>query len=312
MTKFAKPALSFPDLLNLLESRGLKIEDRSWALPRLKQIGYYRLCAYGKPLLEACASGAEPRYKKFTSFGLLLRLYAFDRKLRALTFEAIEIIEVAARACISDTMSSNHGAHWFLNENYFSPKTGANDLWLRLDEEFFHPGSSTPKDAHSEFINEYFRTYSEPKYPPSWMLSEILTLGRWSKIYESLAGRYQKEIAGAMGHDYENIVSWLRGLTIIRNICAHHGHLWNRTLPSVRVTPEIAAAGVIYYKYGVHAAVILNLLRTIRPSYKWAEKLRDLFESYPEVDPKAVGFVRRWDHREFWGLHLKDSGCYQI
>lgn len=49
----------------------------------------------------------------------LTRLYDFDRRLRLLIIDAIERIEVATRAIISNHMAPLYGAHWYLQRQLF-------------------------------------------------------------------------------------------------------------------------------------------------------------------------------------------------
>src|ERR1041384_4203577 len=96
--QFTKPALSLDEQLDLLAKRGLKIEDRAWAKGHLRRIGYYRLSAYGLPLqYNDPARLPLHLFKPGSSFGLIIRLYEFDRHLRLMTFDAVERIEIAVR-----------------------------------------------------------------------------------------------------------------------------------------------------------------------------------------------------------------------
>jgi abortive infection bacteriophage resistance protein len=48
-------------------------------------------------------------------------LSVFDRKLRLAVIDAVERIEIAARALLSQTMSEQHGPHWFTHAQHFAP-----------------------------------------------------------------------------------------------------------------------------------------------------------------------------------------------
>lgn len=48
-------------------------------------------------------------------------LYVFDRELRLAVVDAVERIEIAFRAQLSQTMSKQHGPHWFTHAQHFVP-----------------------------------------------------------------------------------------------------------------------------------------------------------------------------------------------
>ena len=78
-TPFQKPYTSAHDLVSLLQYRGLTIVDCAKAERYLEFIGYYRLSAYMYPLLQV--PKVQHHYKPDTSFGQVMMLYRFDKKL---------------------------------------------------------------------------------------------------------------------------------------------------------------------------------------------------------------------------------------
>lgn len=109
MTKFDKKALTAEEQLELLIDRGLIVEDKSSAINILKRISYYRLSAYMRNF--QCNFCHE--FVKGTTFKDVLDLYEFDKKLRIICFEAVQKIEIAYRAAISNILSKEYGSHWF-------------------------------------------------------------------------------------------------------------------------------------------------------------------------------------------------------
>lgn len=312
--QFTKPALSLDEQLTLLEKRGLKIEDRSWAKGHLRRIGYYRLSAYALPLqYPDPLRQAQHLFKPGSSFGLIIRLYEFDRHLRLLTFDAVERLEIAVRGCLSNTLCLGHkDPHWFLKAEHFRSPTYHASLLNRLAEEFGRT-PLPPKPKGDVFIRHYYASYQSPPYPPSWMLAEALSLGTWSKIYQNLTTANQKQIAQYSGQKYDTLENWLRVLSDIRNICAHHGRLWNRAF----VSPPLMPTGMLQYRlqptrYAAQVAVIVALLRHFYPDTRWLNRIASLMGETPEADPVAMGFHPSWRHDPFWGLPSPniDPACY--
>ena len=101
-TLFTAPFRNVHDLVQLLMTRGLIIDDQHNAERYLSTIGYYRLSEYMIPLMSFPKS--QKRFKPGTSFRQAMMLYRFDKKLRMLIFNEIEKVEVAIRSTIVNTI----------------------------------------------------------------------------------------------------------------------------------------------------------------------------------------------------------------
>ena len=97
---FEKPPLSNKEIIRLLSERGMIIDDPKRAEHYLDFISYYRLSVHMLPFQDEHHS-----FKKPVSFEKILRLYSFDRRLRLLSMDALERIEVAFRTVIVNCLS---------------------------------------------------------------------------------------------------------------------------------------------------------------------------------------------------------------
>ena len=102
---FIKPYSTPQKLVQLLKTRGMEITDEEKAQHYLSHIGYYRLSAYMYPLLSIPKE--QHLFKRGVSFGKVMMLYRFDKKLRLLLFNEIEKIEVAVRCAIVNFGTKN-------------------------------------------------------------------------------------------------------------------------------------------------------------------------------------------------------------
>ncbi len=94
MSHYSKLAQTPEQLVDKLIGRGLAVPDRARALAYIQHVGAYRLKGYWFHLLS-------PTTKIFPAgltFDAIAERYEFDRRLRSLSFDAIERIEVAVRA----------------------------------------------------------------------------------------------------------------------------------------------------------------------------------------------------------------------
>jgi abortive infection bacteriophage resistance protein len=100
---YRKPHLTFEQQVWHLRQKGMVIEDEAIALSTLEQIGYYRLSAYWHPFKErdVVSKSANEALRAGTRFQFAHDLYEFDRQLRQLVLEGVEIIEVSLRVDIA-------------------------------------------------------------------------------------------------------------------------------------------------------------------------------------------------------------------
>lgn len=165
---FNKPSLSNAHIIELLKERGLVFEDEENEIYDLQHIGYFRLTGY----LKFFQDKETNTFAEGTTFKQVFDLYIFDRKLRLLTLDAIEKIEISLKANISDYMSEQFGCFWYLDKKNFYLKY---EWQEKIYEKLLLKIQEKQEQSSAIFVKEYFRKYDE-KYLPSWMLFEELTL----------------------------------------------------------------------------------------------------------------------------------------
>lgn len=293
--KFDKPALPPEQLVKQWQDRGLVVPDVAEAVHYVRFIGYYRLSGYALPLTLYHHNGTH-QFKPGTTFNAILDLYRFDRELRLLVMDAIERVEVAFRACVSDTMSLKPGAgpHWYLDKRLFAREDACKEFATKVAQETgFDPDGKNHKTHGKEvFIHHYFQKYSDPKLPPSWMVAEILTITSWSKTFGFIKERAdRKRISEHFGLNPEVLESWMHAICYVRNLCAHHSRLWNRVFT---ITPMVAKGHEAHLqvnnRFYAQAYVINTLLAKVAPQTSWWTRLHDLLAAHPCIEPTAMGF----------------------
>ncbi|MVN21564.1 Abi family protein [Mucilaginibacter arboris] len=303
---YTKPALSFQDQLQQLKERGLVIEDDQKAIFLLENISYYRLSGYWYPLLQEPKSSHV--FKPDASFNQSFQLYCFDKELRKLVSSELEKIEVAIRAKMIYILAHQYGAFWIDDSNLFSNPKKFNSTIDKLREEY--------RRSREDFILAFKVNYNNP-LPPSWMILEISSFGSLSSLYENLKpGRSKRAIAKHFGLDNSTFSSWLHSIVYIRNICAHHSRLWNKTLsisPALPAKPYLqwltvttttdtrnGKVSTINNKTYYILSMIIYLLQTVNPANNFKKKLFILLSKYCTVDPAAMGFPVDWKDQSIW------------
>jgi abortive infection bacteriophage resistance protein len=302
--KFAKPALSVDEQMEKLIKRGLVVGDKDEAKHYLHQIGYYRLCGYTLPFQKGGDGGDRHEFSAPTEFHEILERYVFDRKLRLLLLDAIERIEVSIRASLSNSIAQRHTPHWYQNAALFDGAYDHDAMIKELKRQIGHNAKTPEKKAQRDIhIQHYYDTYYEPDMPPSWMVFEAISFGTISRIFEGLYKSETEAICLPLKVNHDTLSSWLHSISYVRNMCAHHKRVWNKTLT---IKPAIARKHKTKFQgnskiYGV-MVVVQILLEEVAPDNTWAERLRELLKEHPDVPLTNMGFPDDWHEKPFWGL----------
>ena len=155
--KFTKPTINVDAQITLLKQRGLVVADDDVARHYLRFVGYYRLAGYALPLQVNYNADGSHRFLAGTTFDDVLGLYVFDRKLRLAVMDAVERIEVAVRALLSQTMSELHGPHWFMTAAHFVPSFRHAQFISRVKDDIGH--DSARAAMRQTFIKHYYDKY---------------------------------------------------------------------------------------------------------------------------------------------------------
>lgn len=296
--KFDKPPLELEQQLDRLIQRGMQCDDRAAALHYLAHLNYYRLGAYWLPFET---DHDEHRFAASTCFADVLNLYVFDRELRLLVLDAIERVEVSVRTGWAYHLAHRYGSHAHLDAGIFKAPARNWDYTQqakRLIEE--------ARQSHEVFVRHHYAKYDEA-LPPIWASVEIMTLGQLSKWCGNLRhGADRNAIAHRYDMDETNLCSFLHHLSVIRNLCAHHGRLWNREftftfrLPSHRPKALVASLNAHDGRRIYNTLTTLAwLLDCISPHHHWKQRLKELLVQHG-IDPRPMGFSVGWEQTPLW------------
>jgi len=297
--KYNKPALTLAQQIQKLKERGLQIEDTSRAEKYLSFISYYRLRAYTYPYQNNELE--DHPFHKGTTFDMILNTYLFDRELRLVVFDAIERIEIAFRAQIINHFSVSYGTHWFEKPSLFRDSRRLEKDLEQLDKEI--------NRSNEVFIGHYNTKYTYPSRPPVWMCFETSTLSLVSKLYENLQmSKEKKQVARNFFMHPFVLESWMHTLSVVRNICAHHGRLWNRKIPAapkMLKNPKhtwLKNRNIETNKIYMVLSSIIYLLDSIIPDHHFKNKFINLLTKYPVISESEMGFPESWKQEALWRI----------
>lgn len=306
---YKKKYYNTSEQLKHLKSKGLLFNDTQHAQDTLSYISYYRLSGY---LHHFRCKDKNNRFFENIYFEDVVELYKFDAKLRLLIMGALESIEVSLRTAIIQSMAIDNpficnaqDIFTFKDDSYAKFQTGRLKNWQQSQETF-----------KKHFDNTY-------KLPPLWVEIETWTMGTIRNFIDALEEKYKIKIVKNRYFKTPNhLVGWTKNLTTLRNICAHHGRLWNKNLNHIQAsnkglgdlhilfnnTLNIQKNDInknpnnrVYY----YCMIMWYILKNVVPESNWNTRLSKHINTLPRmshVGLKNMGFPENWETEPFWKL----------
>lgn len=277
-----KEPKTFEQQIDILEARGIRIEDRESAKRILSMINYYRLTAY------ALQFKSENRYIGDIKFDTLYKLYNFDKKMKNLIIGALESIEISIRTYVAYTLAHKYGADSYTKSEIFENEKYHSGLMREISKEIKRNYREPFVIHHKEKYNGKF---------PIWAVIELISFGALSRMYSNLKREDQRIVSRELlGLDYKLLVAGLLHLSYVRNICAHYGRLYNKKfVVFTRLHKK-------YSKYNVEGNSLLATILTIKelmPNKDEWDVFKIQLEALIEenehiIDLKLIGFLENW------------------
>jgi abortive infection bacteriophage resistance protein len=300
--KFAKPFRSIDEQVALLVSRGM-LGDAETIRRRLDTVNYYRLSAYWHSDRALDTDTLKPG----THIDTVWDRYLFDRRLRILTMDALERLEVTVRSRLAYELAREGGPFGYVTDGLLyrdDARERAACLgslfgdFARSGEAFFRHFWVKYGDAHSA--------------PPVWVAVEVLSFGKIVTLFRASPKAIRGAVAETLGVSPDVLDSWLICLNAIRNICAHHGRLWNRTLGARPLIPRRKERNLAWHvpvevpngKVFAALTILAHVLNHVAPRSGWGRRLSALFDEHPERYRSEMGFPDNWRACPIWAARL--------
>ena len=282
MNQLKRPQ-TFVDQVEILLKKGIKIKDKEDCENFLKTVTYYRFLAYLLPFRDKetrkCQNGL--------TFERLKSIYIFDSDLRHLISSAIEDIEVSLRTMVSHKFSIKYGAEGYLDTANFNAK--------HKHDKFMENYNSCVKENSRTLVVQHHNSKYGGHFP-LWVVVDFFHLGMLSHFYADMKTEDQKSVAAEYCTSHQNLGSWFKCLTDLRNRCAHYSRLyfWNFTsIPRKdRRTQHIPDSSLFSQ---------IMMLRMLHPNQaKWnksfLEPLKELIkERAADIELVHIGFPENWE-----------------
>jgi abortive infection bacteriophage resistance protein len=294
-----KDSRSIAEQITLLKSRGMLMRDETKAAFYLNHINYYRLKGYW---WDMQSDRVNHIFTPNSYFEDVIDRYNFDRQLRLVLFDAIEIIEVALRTKIIYHLSQSFGGLWYLDDSIVEDKALHAKHVSDLKDEFNRSGEMFAKDYRNRYPHNN---------PDAWIIFEVATFGTLSKIYKNLKHQLPQKaiIANEMGLNLHNeLSSWLEAISYLRNIIAHHSRIWSRNMvkrPTSIINPRFqwlqnSITAVQEKKPYYVITAMVYLCNAVDPNNEIKTKVLNLLHQNPNMPIYKIGFFNNWQNEPIW------------
>lgn len=223
MEEYNKAPFTYEQQLELLQTRGLKVDSPENAVKFLQHVNYYRFSAYCIPF-----QNSPNTFSPDITFKKVVDLYRLDDELRNALLVVLSPIEIFFRTRLVYELSHSYGAFAHYEAKMFHSKFDHSDWIMSLEDEATR--------GKEKFLEHYKTKYLGFPRLPLWMACEIMSMGSLSRLYRGLIPSMQRQICSILEIHHFVFVTWLHVVTYLRNICAHHARLWNREL---QIRPQI-------------------------------------------------------------------------
>ena len=306
---YTKTHLSFQDQLQMFESRGMKVYNKSRAIIKLENISYYKIKEFSLPYLDCNGS-----YKKDTSFEGDIKNFYQDKNVRIYFLEAIEKVELSFKTKFSYLLGQKYGAFGYINFNNWCDRNISKNEIISRERKFLCKLNKTINKIKASINNgshdnpilkKYFLDYPNENRLPIWMVIEILTFGELMYLYETMSLKNRKIIAHFYNLSLDEFTSWMKNLNLVRNFCAHNTHIINikfKTVPIIKnewkpyLFQDIGSK--LYTNRIANTIMILNyLVAKINPEFKFGN-----------IHKAMHNLIRKQDkYARFYGFNDKES-----
>lgn len=313
--EYTKQWLTFGQQADLLiDERGL-IANRDVLIEHLSDVGYYRLSGYWyifkRRPADTPSGPKDERFIEGTTFDRIWDLYVFDRQFRLVVLDAIERVEVFFRTGLAYRLADATGSFGFLEEENL-PRLSPDDY-----HEFIDRCTEELDRSRDPFALHFKEVYGDSHtLPPYWILVNLMDFGTMLTLYKGAPNEIRIDLADQFGISTRVLKSWLVAINTTRNICAHHGRLWNRGLGTQPQIPDRTKHPEWHEPFEVRSdntfgmlTILSHLLERIAPDTHWRERLFKLLDTCPEDMLPRMGFAPGWQECPLWTKWLSAVDC---
>lgn len=277
-----KPAKTIEEQIDILESRGVFVEDRKKAEDILLSINYYTFSGY---IFEF--KNSHGTYDN-VSFNKVYNIYLCDKRLKSIILYAIEDIEHNVKTKMAYSMAHVSGPLGYTNPDNFVNADEHNFLMWNLDRNI-------SRNKKLPFVSHHITHYNG--LFPIWVAIELFTLGMTWNCYKNLKTPLRKNIAKYFNTGVNQLESWIECVLYLRNLSAHNMRLYNF---STQKSPKCCNRNFKDFKYSYKIYDIIYVMKFLFfEKSEWNNyvlpTISAIFEKFSDfISLESYGFPSDW------------------
>lgn len=280
---------SIDEQIEILKSRGLDISDVEKAKDFLYKNNYYRISGYSLTLRK------NDKFYEGVSFQNIIDIYEFDHQMRHILLKYIEIIEVRVKSIYAYEFTKIYGPTGYLDSNNFKNTVVHSDVMSKAEEQ------KEKRLPYEAYLKHFIEDLKEAV--PFWAYVDLLTISNISFLYSISDEDLKATVAQSIGLYKQGSIllgKFMHSLTIIRNLCAHGGRLYNRlfeqkpNLSKYEKSFLIEKNGVVDNAHLYSFVLIMKRLLIRDEFVTMKSEIYELTKKYPFIDMKHYGFRNDW------------------
>lgn len=268
--------LTYLEQAELLKSRGMRINNIDNAKKMIGQLGYYRIKEVARPLSKVI--NKEITYDGI-SFDEVISRYYQDKNLRVYLLHCIEEVEVSLKTNVAYILGRS-GPFSYLKFSSWCNRSEYCRHYLSDRQRDFKKRLRTKisNSSNPEISNP--RNLNDDKYPSIWLAVDALTFGDILHLIELMSQNNIKDLADFYKCTPSELISWLKCLKFVRNICAHNSNIIDIKLST---TPLIhddwkpilykfeGSSGRYTDRIAVVLCVLKRMMSSVNPDYNYSK-----------------------------------------
>ena len=256
--------------LKKLEDMWFAIPDQEKTLWYLEKVGYHRLSPYFKI--------SDTNIDKAISY------YIFDKRLRFLILDMLEVIENAIKSIIINYIweSFSHNDR-YMNKELYQDSTIINRQWIEENIaekrlEFIHKKIEEWKSTDRK-VKDFF-IYNATSKLPDYIFFDKLTFWELVKTYKDLKLEHKKTIAEYFWINGMIFEDWIYSLKYLRNLCSHYENIFNKKM-TISIRSELILELIWNQNTFISYFCILSVFnKLLIPNFDWWKKVIELMQKF--------------------------------
>lgn len=200
------------------------VNDPPKALDFLQSHNYYHLNKYFHEFMDPTGN-----FQHEITFEHIEFIFENDAWLRNNLFALIEPFELKIKTIVANHISLKYGSDVFYRYDIYQNVNDWQNTMSAVLREIKRDPDHPVVSWHMKHYDGFF---------PIWVIIEFFTFGSISRFFGNLSNTDKNEISSYFDISGYHLASWLKSISLLRNLSAHNGQLFRRLYTSAPSLPK--------------------------------------------------------------------------